>query len=173
VAVLLFLGSALVLALLPWLGPRLHHEGPAPLRTRLALALALAAALPLVVTVTVVVDRQERMATDAALARAPGAEGALGQEVADYVDRYRAAAVALAALLRAVREAYPDAVLFATLDVDGAPLARSAELPLPGAPDRGVPQGTRRDGTTVALVDTPSGAGVWVDAPLRDAPGRY
>ncbi len=132
-------GFGLVIALLPWLAPRLRRVDPASLRMRLALALAAAAALPLTFAVTLVTDYEQRAEADASLARQERLAIDLAQDVGDYLQARRALVVALAAVpdllaqppavqqatLQAASTADRDLLAVATIDADGTIRARS------------------------------------------------
>ncbi|MBA2447694.1 MAG: PAS domain S-box protein [Chloroflexi bacterium] len=143
-------GFGAVLAVLPWLGPRLRRIDPSSLRTRLALALAAAAALPLILAGAVETDREERWVTAEALTAQQALASALAHEVESYVALHRAAVAALAAqpdlasmspeaqrsILRSFGHAYPNMTAFATY-AGGMGIARSDDLP--PAPSAGLP----------------------------------
>src|SRR5262245_50728637 len=61
-------GFGVVLALLPWIGPRLRRIDSSSLRLQLALALIAASALPLIGAVAFVTDQQEKSVTERELA---------------------------------------------------------------------------------------------------------
>ncbi|MBA2447697.1 MAG: response regulator [Chloroflexi bacterium] len=137
-------GFGTALALLPWLGHRLHLVDQLSLRTRLALVLVATAAFPVILTVALDAGREEREVTAQALALQQGLATALAHDVDDYVGLHRAAVAALAAqpgllsmgpdaqraALRSLGIAYPDVVAFSIFDAAGTPVARSDHRPL-------------------------------------------
>lgn len=141
-------GFGTLLALLPWLRPRLRRSDPRSLRTRLALAFGLAVSIPLVLTMALVTDQIERSARSEALARTQILAETLALGISDYIDLHRAAVAALAAqpgllasdadrqrqILRAFNQTYPDAVAFMLYDAEGRAVARSDDLPLQTPP---------------------------------------
>ena len=90
-------GFGALIALLPWLRPRLRRSDPRSLRTRLALAFGLAVSIPLVLTMAIVTDQIERSARTEAFSRTKILAETLAQGISDYVDLHRAAVAALAA----------------------------------------------------------------------------
>ena len=122
-------------------GPRLAGGQPS-LRTRLAAALATAATLPLVAAVAVTAEWGEQSAAAQALDREQVLAETAAREIGQYLSRHSAAVAMLAALpdmpgadpehqrgrLIAAQAAYPDA-RFASVDADGAGVARSDDFP--------------------------------------------
>jgi diguanylate cyclase (GGDEF)-like protein/PAS domain S-box-containing protein len=91
-------GFGAVLALLPWLGPRLRRIDSSSLRLQLALALIAASALPLVGAVAFVADQQERAVTERELDVQRQQAAALADETDRHVSRHEAVVGALAAM---------------------------------------------------------------------------
>ncbi len=89
-------GVGVTIALLPWVGHRLGLIDPASLRTRLALGLSTAAVIPLLLTVTLMMDHQESVATQEALASQQQLALALAKQTASFVGLNRAAVTSLA-----------------------------------------------------------------------------
>jgi signal transduction histidine kinase len=187
-------GFGLLVALLPWLRPRLRRAEPRSLRTVLALAFGLVASAPLVLTVALVTDQVERSARAEALARQEVLAEALAQGVGDYVGLHRAAAAALAAqpgllardpdarrdVVRAFAATYPDAHGFALYDAEGRLLAASDERD--GQPDDRPPlfeevRRTERPALRIVPMAGPPGAAgglvFAVGEPIRDGAGRF
>ncbi|MBI4491539.1 MAG: PAS domain S-box protein [Chloroflexi bacterium] len=183
-------GFGLVLALLPWLGPRLGRVDPASLRTQLALALAAATALPLIVGATLDASQEDRVATTEALAEQRIMAAALAQDVAEYTGLYRAAVAALAAqpglwamppeaqqpVLEALGAAYPNVLAFFTYDPAGNLVARSGGRPPVAAAGYPFYEDARR--TNGPALDMfllpPTGRPVFVlAAPIRGPDGRF
>ncbi len=134
-------GFGVAVALLPWLGPRMRRADLASLRVRLAVTLAAAVALPIILTVTMATTEEQRLMVKDELAVQRAHAAGLATNIGDYLRLQRAAAVALAAhpgllamrpaeqarLLESYASGYieSDAVVFATYDDLGRPLARS------------------------------------------------
>ena len=151
-------GFGVLLALLPWLGPRARRVDPTSLRTRLGLTLATVAAPPLIMAAALAAQYAQGLAATEALARQQTLATALAQSVGDYVALHRAALAALAAqpglasltpdaqraLLRSVKPAYPDVLVFITYDAEGNPVARSDDLALIPAAGYGMFENARR-----------------------------
>ncbi|MBE9125978.1 MULTISPECIES: ATP-binding protein [unclassified Coleofasciculus] len=141
---LYFGGLGTLVALLPWLSPRLRRLDPAALRTRLAVVLVGIVTLPLLFTVVMVTFQEEQVVLDQDVNLQQTLATALAQDIASYVGLHRAATVALASqlnltsltsseqrdLLQTFNQAYPDIIVFATFDAAGSAIARSDNLPL-------------------------------------------
>jgi diguanylate cyclase (GGDEF)-like protein/PAS domain S-box-containing protein len=89
-------GFGLVLALLPWLGPRLRRLDPASLRLQLALALIVAGALPLIGAVAFITDLQERAVVERELDLQKHQAALLAAELAQDIVPHEAAVSKLA-----------------------------------------------------------------------------
>ena len=137
-------GFGALIALLPWLRPRLRRTDPASLRTRLALAFGLAVSVPLVITMALVTNQVEQSARTEAFSRTRVIAETLTLGISDYVDLHRAALAALVAqpglltadpatqqaILHAFADTYPDALTFVLYDADGQPIARGDDAPI-------------------------------------------
>ena len=142
--ILLYGGFGMVVALLPWLGARIHQLDTRSLRLRLALLLAAATALPMIGVAAIVGSQQERLATTQALELQQRLAETLAADTNEYIVLHIAAAQAIATqpglvgmsveqqtqLLRRFNTAFPDLFVFSTWDVAGNALARSDDLPL-------------------------------------------
>ncbi|MBI4494049.1 MAG: sensor histidine kinase [Chloroflexi bacterium] len=183
-------GFGMVLALLPWLGPRLRRLDPASLRVQLVLATAAAAVLPLVVVLAVDTYRDERQTIAQALAQQEVLAVAFAQEVASYIDLHRAAVAALAteldlarmgpdaqqALLRASCGAYPDVLACSTFDADGTAIARSDGHPVrPIAGSQAYERARRANEPSLEIVVLPAVERpvLMFGAPIRAPDGRF
>jgi signal transduction histidine kinase len=183
-------GFGVLVALLPWLGPRLRTIDPHALQTRLAISLAAAAALPLVLVAALAGDLQERAATFQVLANEQALATALAQDVSDYVGLHRAAVEALAlepgllqrppaeqlTYLRALNQLYPDVQAFTTVDAAGNQMARSDGLPPVPVNGFAVFEEVRR--TNAPWLDVIVSAAARrplpiIGAPIRDARGGF
>ncbi len=137
-----------VLALLPWLGPRLAQIDPTSLHVRIALALAAAATFPLVVVVSLITARVEEVDIAQSLAAQQTLANVIAADVHDSLALHRAAMVMLAeqisadggptpgqqSLLRAFDDAFPDVLSIGAVHPSGNLIARSdpgALFPLP------------------------------------------
>jgi signal transduction histidine kinase/DNA-binding response OmpR family regulator/HPt (histidine-containing phosphotransfer) domain-containing protein len=188
--VLYYGGFGVLVAVLPWLGPRLRAIDPHALRTRLAIALAAAAALPLVLVAALAADLQERAATLQTLANEQALATALAQDVSDYVGMHRAAVEALAlepgllqrpptellAHLRGLNQLYPDVQAFSIADAAGNQLARSDGLPPLPVNGLAVFEEVRR--TDAPWLDVVVSASArrplpLIGVPIRDGQGRF
>jgi len=144
-SILYFGGLGTLVALLPWLAPRLRRLNPASLQTQLTVALVGLVTIPLLFIVTLVTIPQERTVLNRALSLQQTLATTLAQDVVSYVRLHRAAVSVLAQqpnlstlppaeqkrLLRIFDGAYPDIVSFTTYDADGNPIARSDDFPPP------------------------------------------
>jgi PAS domain S-box-containing protein len=188
-AVVCFGGLAAALLFLAWRQPRPLAVDPASLATRLGLAFAMVAAMPLLAAVALVSQQQERAATTEALDVQRALAVAVAGNVADHVERYRAAVAALAGqtalrtmraevhrpVLLAFQAAHPDGLL-STYDAQGRGVARGDDLAVLDIDQAGIFQDVRRTDepsmqiTVGRLVERP----VFVfAAPIRDAGGRF
>ena len=185
-------GFGALVALLPWLRPRLRRSDPASLRTRLALAFGLAVSVPLVVTMALVTSQVERSARSEAFSRTRVIAETLALGISDYVDLHRAAVAALAAqpgllaaapetqhaILRAFAETYPDALTFVLYDADGQPIARGDDVPIqtPSAVRSPLFDEVRQSGAAEVRVIVSTVLGqpiVALGLPILDANGRF
>ena len=126
-------GFGLLLALLPWLAPRLRRIDLTSLKARLAMSLAAVTAIPLIAIVAVETERDERMAVARALGTQQAQAEAAARQVEDCLNRHRSAVAALAeqpgllalgpeeqqVLLRSLKAAFPDLVGLAVVDAAG------------------------------------------------------
>jgi PAS domain S-box-containing protein len=136
--------TAVVLLLLPWLGPLLERIDPGSMRTRLAVTFALTGALALVLIVVVDANREETSIRQQMLAAQQSLAVSVSRDVVDYVQLHQAAVRALAASpglleaspeqqhawLQAYKAAYPDAAVLTLFSADGRQIARGDDLPL-------------------------------------------
>jgi PAS domain S-box-containing protein len=188
--IVLFGGFGLILALLPWAGPRLRRLDPTSLRTRLSLALAIAAALPVIGTVSLAAGRDERFQVAEALQMQQILAIALAQDVSDYVGLHIAAVEALSTypelrtlapesqrrLLSDFARSFPEVIDFGTYDANGQPIARSGPgelFSLATAPTFLEVQ--RTNARAIDLTISPVfGRPVFILAsPIRDGDGRF
>jgi PAS domain S-box-containing protein len=142
--IVLYGGSSLVLVALPWLGPYLVQRDGRSLATRLAVTFSVSSAVAFIAIVTVNANREEASLRTQAGMNQQTLATALGHDVADYVELHEAPARGLAAgpglldrdpaeqeaWLRAYGAAYPNVVVFSSLDANGQQLARSDGRPL-------------------------------------------
>ncbi|HEX7021355.1 MAG TPA: cache domain-containing protein, partial [Trueperaceae bacterium] len=181
--------GALVL-LQPYLERCLGRIDPNSLRTRLALALAAAAAVPLVLAMALVTGQQANLAMRQALAAQETLANALAEGVADYIALHQAAVAALAAepdlldlpsarqtlILKAAKASYPDAYEYATIDADGAIVARTGVGPAEDIAMQDVFRAAQRgDASTVEiLLSANAGQPLFgFGAPVYDGMGRF
>jgi len=185
-------GFGVLIALLPWLRPRLRRADPRSLRTMLALAFGLAVSAPLVVTVALVTDQVDRAARAETLSRQEVLAEALARGVADYVGLHQAAVAVLAAqpglidlgpsaqrnLLLVFNATYADAFAFSLYDRAGSVLAYTDErLPLAErSPLFEEVQRTQRSVLRVVAPPTDRNPGAEpvfaIGEPVRDGNGR-
>ncbi len=163
-SLLYFGGLGTLLALLPWLSPRLRRLDPSALRTRLAVASVGIVTLPLLFAVVLVTFQEEQVVIERSLTLQRTLATALAQDIAQYVRLHRAATIALAAqpnlasmtpqeqrrLLQRFNQAYPDIIVFVTFDAAGNAMTRSDNLPLnPSLAGASVFETARRTGKPV------------------------
>ncbi len=143
----LYWGGGAVIALLPWVRPRLAELDPAALRTRLALTLAISTSVALILATAVATAQEEKLAEEQARETQRVEAHAIAQNVADYIEMNGARTFALATLagrlpltresqremLRASRRSYPDVTAFRTVAADGGVIAGAGAVPLPPA----------------------------------------
>jgi PAS domain S-box-containing protein len=155
-------GFGLLVAVLPWLAPRLARIDPRSLRTRLALALIAASTLPLLVAVSVGNDQAERARVAEALAEQAALASALARDVATHGSTYRAAMATVGSRLDTTwspeqqRAALATLTLtdvtgFATYDADGRNVARGDALALSPLP-RALAEELHRSGQPVQML---------------------
>ncbi|MBI4320065.1 MAG: hypothetical protein HY675_16360 [Chloroflexi bacterium] len=149
--ILFYGGFSLLVASLPWTGPRLKRVDPHSFSVRLSFTLAVVAALPLVVVTGAVTSDQERVARADGEASLETLATSLASDVSHYMGSYRSSMVALAsypglqaltredqeAALRSFVEAFPDTLSIGITDATGQQTARSDGLPL--ASNSGMP----------------------------------
>ncbi len=182
-----------LVALAPWIAPRLRTIDLASLRVRLALSLAAATAIPLLVIVVIGADYTEREAESQSITRQAEEAGELALHVADRVTQHQGTLEALShypgllnsspealqSLLQSLYSADPHGAGFAIFDLSGRELARSGDLDislsLREAPD--YPELSRTAAASEGLVRTfqppsPQGPAILFWAPLLDHAGR-
>ncbi|HZO30121.1 MAG TPA: hypothetical protein VFH48_29465 [Chloroflexota bacterium] len=93
-------GFGVVLALLPWLGPRLRRLDPSSLRLQLALALIVAGALPLVGAVAFIADLQERSVVERELELQKNQAAILADDLSRSITRHESSVSTLAKIPR-------------------------------------------------------------------------
>jgi PAS domain S-box-containing protein len=188
-AVVCYGGLAAALLFLAWRQPRPLAVDPASLATRLGLAFAMVAAMPLLAAVALVSQQQERAATTEALDVQRALAVAVAGNVADHVERYRAAVAALAGqtalhtmradvhrpVLRTFQAAHPESLL-STYDALGRGVARGDDLAVLEIEESAVFQDVRRTGkpsmqiAVGRLLQRPI---LVFGAPIRDPEGRF
>jgi PAS domain S-box-containing protein len=131
-----------VLALLPWLSPRLSRVAPSTLRWRLTLALAALSVLPLIIVVALITNEYQRATTEQAQMFQEALAVSLAEHVSDYIALNQAPVVVLAGqpglvtlspaaqrdLVHETGRAYPNANNFSIFRADGSMVADSQDI---------------------------------------------
>jgi signal transduction histidine kinase len=180
----------LIIALLPWLGPRLRAVDPRSLAVRFAVLLALIAAVPLIAITSVTTGAREQLARQDAEAGLETSAVAAASSVANLIELHQDALDVLAAsesqlplrpdnqqeLMRRAAEAFPDALAFDVVDANGQQIARSDGQPLiqvSGTDDFEQVRRTNARALVVKLSLTYHLPNVALAAPIRDADGHF
>lgn len=183
-------GFGATTALLPWLGSRLGRIDPASLRTRLALGLSAAAVIPLLFTVTLMMDHQESVATQQALANQQQLAVALAKQTTSFIGLNRAAVTSLAvepgllqlspdeqrAHLRAFISQWPALFNVSIVDGEGDATASAGDSPLASYTGYPIFEDARRTSLpTWALVVSPvlHRPLLVFASPIRDSVGTF
>ena len=142
-AILLYVGFSVLVASLPWTGPRLRRIDPRSFSVRLSCALAVAAAIPLIATMGMVTGSQERVARAEVEDGLEASAATLASDVSHYIGLHRDSLTALAAypgllalspadqrvVLQRYKKAFPDVLIYGTYDATGQGIARTDDLP--------------------------------------------
>ena len=183
-------GFGVVVAVLPWLTPRLRLVDPRSLPTRLALALAIATALPLAAGLALAAHREERSARAGALQVQQTRAAALADHVADAVSLHRAAVTTLAAqpglvemdpeprrtLLAGLSAAHPDLLAVSIHDAAGDRIDGGGSRAPAALAGTALFEQVRRTGDValdLGMSPLVSGPVIELGAPIRRPDGRF
>ena len=188
--IIYYVGFGAVIAILPWLGPRLVRLNPGSLQTRLALALAIPTALAILAAIALDTAREERAVAAQALAAQTSLATALMRQTEAYIGLHMAQVSEVAhrpfllseppgrlheALVRTA-SLHPQYTALIIVDRDGSTVARSDDLPFldyTGLPHFEEPRRTNAPAVTVRFGRSSARPVVLVSVPIQDDGGAF